>query len=72
MEPLLHWGEAKRPWSGYERVCCTLEHMELHFGSATQHVRRTFSGFSVDSCINEEEGYLLPTLARKISCQRFD
>ena len=26
---------------------------------------KTFSGFSVGSCINEEEGYLLPTWARK-------
>ena len=32
----------------------------------------TFSGFSVGLCINEEEGYLLPTWARKITCQRFD
>ena len=71
MEPLLHWGETKRPWSGYEGVCCSLEHMELHFGSATQHVRKmewTFSGFSVGSCINEEKDYLLPTRAQKITC----
>ena len=26
----------------------------------------SFSGFSVGFCINEEEGYLLPTIARKI------
>ena len=25
----------------------------------------SFSGFSVGFCINEEEGYLLPTIARK-------
>ena len=31
-----------------------------------------FSGFSVGFCINEEEGYLLPTIARKITCRRFD
>ena len=30
------------------------------------------SGFSVGSCINEEEGYLLPTRARKITCRCFD
>ena len=23
-------------------------------------------------CINEEEGYLLPTIARKITCRRFN
>ena len=32
----------------------------------------TFSGFSVGFCINEEEGYLLPTIARKITCRCFD
>ena len=31
----------------------------------------TFSGFSVGFCINEE-GYLLPTIARKITCRHFD
>ena len=30
-----------------------------------------FSGFSVGFCINEE-GYLLPTIARKITYRRFD
>ena len=30
-----------------------------------------FSGFSVGSCINEEEGYLLPTWALKISWPMF-
>ena len=23
-------------------------------------------------CVNEEDGYLLPTIARKITCRRFD
>ena len=32
----------------------------------------TFSGFSVGFCINEEEGYLLPTIARKITCRCFN
>jgi len=32
----------------------------------------SFSDFSVGFCINEEKGYLLPTLARKITCRRFD
>ena len=31
----------------------------------------SFSGFSVGLCINEE-GYLLPTIAQKITCRRFD
>ena len=31
----------------------------------------TFSGFSVGFCINEEEGYLLPTTARKITLPTF-
>ena len=30
-----------------------------------------FSGFSVGFCINEEEGYLLPTIARKITLPTF-
>ena len=30
-----------------------------------------FSGFLVGSCINEKEGYVLPTWARKITCLRF-
>ena len=37
-----------------------------------KHDKSTFSGFSVGFCINEEEGYLLPTVARKIICRRFD
>ena len=32
----------------------------------------TVSGFSVSFCINEEEGYLLPTIAWKKTCRRFD
>ena len=38
----------------------------------TQQGEYTFSGFSVGSCINEEEGYLLPTSAWKTTGQRFD
>ena len=34
--------------------------------------KKFFHGFSVGFCINEEEGYLLPTIARKITCRRFD
>ena len=30
------------------------------------------SGFSVGSCMNEEEGYMLPTWARKITSRLFD
>ena len=35
------------------------------------HTLVTFSGFSVGFCINEEEGYLLPTTARKITLPTF-
>ena len=31
-----------------------------------------FSGFSFGFCINREDSYLLPTIARKITCWRFD
>ena len=33
----------------------------------TQEGEYTYSGFSVGSFVNEEEGYLLPTSARKIT-----
>ena len=40
--------------------------------TSNDHYRQvSFSGFSVGFSINEE-GYLLPTIARKITWQRFD
>ena len=40
--------------------------------TAYRKLNSAFSGFSVGFCINEEEGYLLPNIARKITCRRFD
>ena len=49
-------------------IKCTTDdwttNMLLHFLSV--------HGFSFGFCINEEEGYLLPTIAQKITCRRFD
>ena len=42
---------------------------QMEYGEAKE---RFFSGFSVGFCINEEKVYLLPTIARKITCRRFD
>ena len=49
----------------------TLQHKSLSPAESQTVAKMTldvFSGFSVGLCINEEEGYLLPTIARKITC----
>ena len=45
---------------------------KILFNSYDHNKNLTFSGLSVGFCINEEKGYLLPTIARKITCRRFD
>ena len=45
--------------------------MLFHYISTSPPSFIVFSGFSVGFCINEEEGYLLPTIARKNNLPTF-
>ena len=54
-----------------EKCKWRVESLENHTEVAEEH-EKSFSGFSVGFCINEEEGYLLPTIARKITCRCFN
>ena len=69
---LILWGPHRDFGAPFELAL--LARLEIAFDTAIYPMQscQTFSGFSVGFCINEEEGSLLPTIARKITCRRFD